>query len=1022
MFCQNAILRLFSGLCLLGIMGTCPIFGADWKILTGHVPAVTRQLKATGRLPATNELRLAIGVPLRDPAGLEKFLAAVNDPASPNYHHFLTPEEFTARFGATAADYAAVKNFARTNGFTITGEHGNRLLLEVTGRAVDVERAFHFSLWQFPHPAGARKFFAPDAEPTVAADLPVADIQGLSDYARPRPRSHRMYAHPVTMPQSGSAPNGSGAYFGADFRNAYATGSSLTGAGQSVGLVQFDGFYSNDIAAYASAAGGGRTNIVIQTILTDSYNGVPTTGSDSGNGEVSLDIEMAMAMAPGLAKIVVFEADPITGNQNTILAAMVTNTAIKQFSCSWGWSGGPSATTENYFQEMIAQGQSFFSASGDSDAFTTGASSVNGVDNTSLYNAPSSSPYITQVGGTTLTTGASAAYASETVWNWGLYNGSYVGSSGGISSYYSIPSWQTNLDMTASHGSTSFRNIPDVALTADNVYVNEGNGSTAVYGGTSCASPLWAGFMALVNQQLAINTGSATNSAGFINPAIYAIGKGANANFSYSVCFHDITLGNNYWSRSTTNFPAVTGFDLCTGWGTPTAGLITALAGVADPLGISPAAGGAFSGVAGGPFNPASTNLLLTNAGTSSLVWSLINTSAWLNVSATSGTLASGQFTNLTVRLTATASNLATGTYTVSLGFTNQTSHWVQTVPFSLQIFDALAVTPASGFTATGYYGGPFSITSQTYILTNLGDALLNWSINNTSSWLSVSGIAGTLAAGGAASVTVSLTAAATNLPTGTNFATVTFSNLTSGVGQTRVFGLQVQPPQLVTNGGFETGDFTGWTLADNTINTYFSTYNVVASSATPGVVYSGTYGAALGDTNLMSLSQTLATTPGQSYLLSLWLDNSTGGSGQQFVVNWNTNSPAVNTLFSWSGTNSFGWTNLLFAVSATGTNTVLQFRAMNPPYFFGLDDVNVMPVPAPAFTGFSGPSSGATNGFSFSWNTLAGVTYQVQYKTNLVQADWLTLSNFTATASSVNFTNFPGADPCRFYRVRSLP
>jgi hypothetical protein len=682
--------------------------------------------------------------------------------------------------------------------------------------------------------------------------------------------------------------------------------------------------------------------------LTDSYNGVPTTGANSGNGEVSLDIEMAMAMAPGLAKIVVFEADPSTGNPNTILAAMVTNTAIKQFSCSWGWGGGPSTTTDNYFQEMIAQGQSFFSASGDSDAFTTGASSVNGVDNTSLANAPSSSPYITQVGGTTLTTGTGAAYASETVWNWGLYNGSYEGSSGGISSSYAIPSWQTNLGMTASHGSTSFRNIPDVALTADNVYVYEGNGSTATYGGTSCAAPLWAGFLALVNQQLAINTGSATNSAGFINPAVYAIGKGANANYSYSACFHDITSGNNYWSSSLTNFPAVTGFDLCTGWGTPTVGLITALAGAPDPLGISPAAGGAFSGVAGGPFSPASTNLRLTNTGTSSLAWSLITPSVWLNVSATNGTLASGQFTNLTARLTATASNLATGTYTVSLRFTNQTSHGVQDVPFSLQIFDALAVAPASGFTATGGVGGPFNMTSQIYALTNQGGASLNWGINNTSSWLSVSGTAGTLAAGGGASVTVSLSAVATNLPVGTNLATVTFSNLTSGASLACLFGLQVQQQQLVTNGGFETGDFTGWTLANNTPNTSATIYNTVASSTTTGIVHSGTYGAALGDTNLMSLFQTLATTPGQWYQLSLWLDNSTGGSGQQFVVNWNTNSPATNTLFTWSGTSSFSWTNLLFQVRATGSNTVLQFQARNLPYLFGLDDVSVTPTSAP--------------------------------------------------------------------------
>src|SRR5208283_118344 len=165
-----------------------------------------------------------------------------------------------------------------------------------------------------------------DTEPTVDAALPMVDIQGLSDYSRPHPRLHRMDAAVVAnaRPQNGSAPDSSGAYFGNDFRNAYVPGATLAGAGQIVGLFEADGFYSNDIAAYATAAGNGRTNIVIQTVLLDGYNGVPTTGANSGNPEVSLDIEMAMDMAPELAKIVVFEAGPY-GLQNDILNAMLAS-------------------------------------------------------------------------------------------------------------------------------------------------------------------------------------------------------------------------------------------------------------------------------------------------------------------------------------------------------------------------------------------------------------------------------------------------------------------------------------------------------------------------------------------------------------------------------------------------------------------------------------------------------------------------------------------------------------------------
>ena len=106
-----------------------------WKTLRGHVPSVVAKLSAVGTLPGTNRLHLAIGLPLRDPAGLDVFLAQLADPASTNYRHYLTPGQFTERFGPTAADYAAVTQFAATNGLTVTATHGNRLLLDVSGTA-----------------------------------------------------------------------------------------------------------------------------------------------------------------------------------------------------------------------------------------------------------------------------------------------------------------------------------------------------------------------------------------------------------------------------------------------------------------------------------------------------------------------------------------------------------------------------------------------------------------------------------------------------------------------------------------------------------------------------------------------------------------------------------------------------------------------------------------------------------------------------------------------------------------------
>jgi hypothetical protein len=897
---------------MLGIAGAFLISGtassfaakAGLKVLTGHVPKVTTNLGAQGALAPTNELHLAIGLTLHDEQGLADLLDQIYDPASTNFHRYLTTQEFTKRFGPTEADYQAVKDFAKTNGFTVRAVHGNRLLLDVGAQAMDIEKAFHVKMLKYRHPLEARDFFAPDAEPSVDVRLPIADISGLNNYALPRPRVHKV--EPGTVEPGARTGSGTGgAYLGNDFRAAYLPDVTLTGAGQMVGLVAFDGFYAKDITAYQTKAG--LTGVPVQTVLIDGFSGTPTKGTQSGNEEVALDIEMATAMAPELSRIIVFEAGP-SANPNDVLNRMASSNQVKQLSCSWGWGGGPSITTDNIFKQMAAQGQSFFSASGDSDAFTTGANSANGVDNTSLVNAPSSSPYITTVGGTTLsTTGPAGAWASEKVWNWGQHSGSYVGSSGGISSHYGIPSWQSGISMAANGGSTTQRNIPDVALIADNVYASYDNGSGGALGGTSCAAPLWAGMAALINQQAAA---SGKTSVGFLNPAIYAIGKSA----SYSANFHDTTSGDNTSADSPDLFHAAAGFDLCTGWGTPSGqALIDSLSGVRITFSVSPQAGFTANGAAGGPFLPTSEVLQLTNSASSAVSWSLVNTSAWLEVSTTNGTLAPGAASQVAVDLTAAALQLPSGAYTTTLLFTNQA-------------------------------GDPSVVT----------------------------------------------------------------------------FGLSIGQ-SVVENGGFETGDFSGWNLVGNTTISR-NIYNAVESTSSGfTVVHSGSYGAFLGDSQLASLSQTLTTVPGQYYLVSLWLDNPDSGSGQQFSLNWNASGSSPSTPVSFPSPAPFTWTNLQFLASATSTNTVLQFQAENDTSYFGLDDVSVIPVPAPAVQ--LTPQSGGA--LQLSWLTAPGLTYQLQYKTNMAQDAWLPLGEpFVATnsTSSLLDTNSATVDPQRFYRLALHP
>lgn len=515
---------------------------AALQTLPGHVPAIVSQLQPVDSLAASNRLHLAIGLPLRNRPALNILLQQIYDPASPNYHHYLTPEQFTERFGPTEQDYQAVIAFAKANGLTVNRMYSNRVLVEVNGAVTDVQNAFHVTMRVYQHPTEARTFYAPDTEPSVDASLPVLSIQGINDYILPRALSHKMLAS-NNNPATGSGPGGT--YMGSDFRNAYVPGTTLNGSGQIVGLLQFDGYYPSDITTYEGLAG--LPNVPLENVLLDGSDG----SAGGNNAEVCLDIEASIAMAPGLSKVVVFEGYL----PDSILSSMAARSEIKQFSASWGY--GIDATTEGLYQQLAAQGQTFLNASGDGDAWL-GPIPYGCLEDSNL----------TLVGGTTLTmNGTGGSYLSEKVLNWG-YNGTpwnpdgYFGSSGGISTDVSIPSWQQGISMANNHGSTTMRNMPDVALTGDNVFVVFDNGGEGGFGGTSCASPLWAGFMALVNQQAAAN---GKPSVGFLAPAVYAIAKTAN----YANCFHDIVLGDNTWPGSPTNFFAVPGYDLCTGLGTP---------------------------------------------------------------------------------------------------------------------------------------------------------------------------------------------------------------------------------------------------------------------------------------------------------------------------------------------------------------------------------------------------------------------------------------------------------------------
>ena len=393
---------------------------------------------------------------------------------------------------------------------TVTQTHPNRTLLDVSGSVADIERAFHVRMLVYQHPFESRTFYAPDTEPTLDFDLPVLSIEGINNYTLPRPLFHRGPT-PLSRPGQafvGSAPGGS--YMGYDFRSAYAPDVTLDGTGQSVALFECDGYNATDIAQYVTQAG--LPAVAHTNVLVDGFGGL----AGSGNVEVALDLELANSMAPGLSKIVVYEVgSDNTANDTDLLNRIANDDLAAQFSSSWIIYDSPQYA--QIYQQFAAQGQSFFQASGDEGAY--GPNTFQQED----------SPLVTLVGGTTLTTTGSPGgpYVSDTVWNWAVeYGPEHTGSAsgGGISTNYSIPDWQQPVDMSTNQGSTTMRDVPDVALTADNVFVVADNGESLTnIGGTSCAAPLWAAFTwrRWSNQQ-SVELG--IPSAGFLNPALYTIG------------------------------------------------------------------------------------------------------------------------------------------------------------------------------------------------------------------------------------------------------------------------------------------------------------------------------------------------------------------------------------------------------------------------------------------------------------------------------------------------------------------
>ena len=764
-----------TGAILLAVVGAVlamPSSSYAQTLLTHNMRDVVRNGKAQaiGRLPANQVMTLDVVLPLRNQATLDRVVSDIYDPSSSSYHHYLTVPEFTAQFGPSQADYNAVVQYMKGNGFAVIGGTRDGMDVVVRGPVSAVQAAFHVSMHTYQHPTENRTFYAPDREPTTSLPFTLWHVSGLDNYSIPHPmlvkKSDYAAAHGISPDKvvshatTGSGPSAS--FLGSDMRAAYYGNGSLNGSGQNLGLFEFEGTDLADLNTYFKNVGQ-TNNVPITLLSTDGTSTACTDNSAGGNcddTEQTLDMTQAIGMAPGLSSLVVYVGSVDTA----IISAMTTHNPLPTtIGCSWGWTPADPSTLDPYFEKMAAQGQNFFAASGDSSTWSSKNEAW-----------PADDANVVSVGGTDLTTASAAGpWKSETAW---------TDSGGGISpDKIAIPSWQqlSGVINSSNKGSTTLRNGPDVSANANFSFYTCADQTTCLaneYGGTSFAAPMWAGYIALVNQQLVANGKS---TIGFLNPTIYS----QNVTSSYAADFHDISSGTSG------SFSAVSGYDLVTGWGSPNSGLISALtgSGTQNPS-FSLSASPTSLSVAAGSSGTSTITSTVSNGFDSAVTLSASGLPSGVTVgfSPSSITGTGSSTASFTVASTATA-----GTYSITITGTSGSATSTATVALTVTTTTqkgafTVSVSPTSGSLDQGQSGYAVVTTSVSGGFTSA----ISFSATGQPSGVTVSFSPASIAAPGSGSTHMNISVSR-SAKTGTYPLTVTASG--GGTTHTTTLSLQVR-------------------------------------------------------------------------------------------------------------------------------------------------------------------------------------------------------------------------------------
>jgi subtilase family serine protease len=579
-----------------------------------------------GRLPADNRLQgitIVFSRTAAQQADLAALLDAQQDPESPLFHQWLTPDQFAQRFGLAESDINKVQSWLEQQGFSVDSVARSRNSIRFSGSVRQVEQAFQTQLHYFN--VNGEKHFAASTDLSLPAALApvVLAVRNLDDF-RPRPMH--------VQRDFTSAASGNVFFAPGDIRVAYdmnpLVNSAINGSGQSVAIMGQSAIVLSDIESFQKAAG--------LTVMDPTLVLVPGTGNSQtftgDQGESSLDLEWAGAMATGANIIFVYTGGATDTSGNLAYGVFDSiNYAVDQRigdiisvsygACETGLSTSVASALEAVMAQGAVQGQTILAASGDAGSTGCyGQTSLSTAQQQALaVSYPASSQYVTGVGGTEIDTSNSNFYTQgkgywaaqtstdqitsalqyipEMTWNDSLLSGSSSGglsaTGGGVSALFSKPTWQAGVPGIPADGK---RDVPDVSLYSSPDYVgylfctsDQSNWSTGqngscvngfrdgtspttglltIAGGTSFATPIFAGMVAIINQKLGYVAGS-----GLINKPLYQL---ASNSVTYSQAFHDITKGNNFCPSSltsvctgpaTSSFAAGTGYDLTTGLG-----------------------------------------------------------------------------------------------------------------------------------------------------------------------------------------------------------------------------------------------------------------------------------------------------------------------------------------------------------------------------------------------------------------------------------------------------------------------